>query len=139
MTFPETTLAASHLDPAQLKVAMRRLFGGVSVITVGDGDTSTGLTLTSTVPLSTDPPLILICVNRSSSSWPVIVGESRFCVNLLDARHQPVAERFSGWAASRAFSDTRALHGGGSRPGPGVSRSSIALSRNSSSVTATRS
>ena len=96
MTFPEPALSASSLDPDQFKATMRRLFGGVSVITVGDGDTRTGLTLTSTVPLSKDPPLILICVNRSSSSWPVIVAERRFCVNLLDARHQAIAERFSG-------------------------------------------
>ena len=96
MTFTEPAPPQSALDPAQFKAAMRRLFGGVSVITVGDGDTRTGLTLTSTVPLSTDPPLILICVNRGSSSWPVIVADRRFCVNLLDARHQAVAERFSG-------------------------------------------
>jgi len=83
-------------DAQQFKLAMRRVFGGVSVITVGDGDTRTGLTVTSTVPVSTDPPTVLICVNRASSSWPVIVAERRFCVNVLDARHEAVAERFSG-------------------------------------------
>jgi flavin reductase (DIM6/NTAB) family NADH-FMN oxidoreductase RutF len=96
MTFVESTPSALAQGPDRFRAAMRRLFGGVSIITVGNGDTRTGLTVTSTVPLSTDPPVILICVNRSSSSWPVIVAERRFCVNVLDARHEAVAERFSG-------------------------------------------
>jgi flavin reductase (DIM6/NTAB) family NADH-FMN oxidoreductase RutF len=69
MALVESMPAAPTQDPAQFRGAMRHLFGGVSVITVGDGDTRTGLTVTSTIPLSTDPPTILVSVNRSSSSW----------------------------------------------------------------------
>ena len=141
MTFPEPALAASSLDPAQFKAAVRRLFGGVSVITVGDGETRTGLTLTSTVPLSTDPPLILICVNRSSSSWPVIVAERRFCVNLLDAGHQAIAER--GWVESKELRAMREPYGANTPLVPGVSLTpsplSIARSRSLSSGIATQS
>jgi 3-hydroxy-9,10-secoandrosta-1,3,5(10)-triene-9,17-dione monooxygenase reductase component len=86
-------------DPVELatfKEAMRHLFGGVSVITAGSGEARTGLTVTSAVSLSLEPPTMLICVNRNASAWPVIRRERHYCVNILDARHQHVADRFAG-------------------------------------------
>jgi len=44
---------------------MRRLAGGVSVITAGDGDARTGLTVTSAISLSMDPPTMMVSVNRA--------------------------------------------------------------------------
>jgi flavin reductase (DIM6/NTAB) family NADH-FMN oxidoreductase RutF len=96
MTIAVSMPFSSTRDPVCFKAAMRHLFGGVSVITVGDGDSRNGLTVTSTLPVSAEPPTILVCVNRGSSSWPVMVAERRFCVNVLDARHETIADRFSG-------------------------------------------
>lgn len=79
-----------------LKMAMRRLTGGVVVVTAGSGDERVGLTATSAVSLSVDPPTMLVCVNRASSTWPVIARRRHFCVNILGAEHQTVAERFAG-------------------------------------------
>jgi 3-hydroxy-9,10-secoandrosta-1,3,5(10)-triene-9,17-dione monooxygenase reductase component len=84
------------LEAAALKDAMRRLVGGVSVITAGAGEARTGLTSTSAHSLSVDPPTMLVCVNRNASAWPVIQREGHFCVNILDARHQHIADRFTG-------------------------------------------
>jgi flavin reductase (DIM6/NTAB) family NADH-FMN oxidoreductase RutF len=39
---------------------------------------------------------MLVCVSRVASAWPVIRREGHFCVNVLDARHQHVADRFTG-------------------------------------------
>jgi flavin reductase (DIM6/NTAB) family NADH-FMN oxidoreductase RutF len=75
---------------------MRRIVGGVSVITTGAGESRTGLTVTSAHSLSIDPPTMLVCVNHVASAWPVIRREGHFCVNVLDARHQHVADRFTG-------------------------------------------
>jgi len=83
-------------EAATFKDAMRRLVGGVSVITAGAGGARTGMTSTSAHSLSVDPPTMLVCVNRNSSTWPVIQREGHFCVNILDARHQHVADRFTG-------------------------------------------
>lgn len=83
-------------EPASFRDAMRRLVGGVSVITAGAGEARTGLTVTSAHSLSVDPPTMLVCVNRNASAWPVIRREGHFCVNLLGARHQHVADRFAG-------------------------------------------
>lgn len=75
---------------------MRRLVGGVAVITAGVGDERTGLTATSAVSLSMEPPTMIICVNKSSSSFPVIARRRHFCVNIIHADQADVAGRFAG-------------------------------------------
>jgi len=77
--------------------AMRALVGNCSVLTVGEGEDSTGLVVTSAISLSAEPPLLLACVNRSSSSWPMFGRYGRFGWSSLGAGHQGVAERFSGF------------------------------------------
>lgn len=83
-------------DEQALKVAMRRMSGGVSVITAGVGDERTGATVTSATALSVDPPTMIVNINRSSSSWPIISRYGHFCVNILSADQQDVADRFAG-------------------------------------------
>jgi flavin reductase (DIM6/NTAB) family NADH-FMN oxidoreductase RutF len=79
-----------------LRDAMRQVAGGVSVITAGIGEERTGLTATSAVSLSVDPPTMIVCVNRAASAWPVMRRHRHFCVNVLAEHHQPVADRFAG-------------------------------------------
>jgi 3-hydroxy-9,10-secoandrosta-1,3,5(10)-triene-9,17-dione monooxygenase reductase component len=96
MTVTLRHIPTPTLEAAPFKDAMRRLVGGVSVITAGTGEARTGLTVTSAHSLSVDPPTMLVCVNRGASTSPVIRREGCFCVNILDARHQHVADRFTG-------------------------------------------
>jgi flavin reductase (DIM6/NTAB) family NADH-FMN oxidoreductase RutF len=81
---------------ADFRSAMRHLLGAVSVITVGRGDDVTGMTVTSMSSLAVDPPSLIISVNRSASSWPLIKAYGLFGVNILSADQQDIAERFSG-------------------------------------------
>ena len=76
--------------------AMRRLAGGASVITVGQGDDITGMTVTSVSSLSVDPPTLIVSINRESSSWPLLKRHGFFGVNMLTADQLEIAERFSG-------------------------------------------
>jgi 3-hydroxy-9,10-secoandrosta-1,3,5(10)-triene-9,17-dione monooxygenase reductase component len=85
-----------HIPTSTFRDAMRHLVGGVSVITAGVDEDRTGLTVTSAISLSLDPPTMLICVNRNASAWPVIRRERHYCVNILDARHQRIADQFAG-------------------------------------------
>jgi 3-hydroxy-9,10-secoandrosta-1,3,5(10)-triene-9,17-dione monooxygenase reductase component len=96
MTMTLRQIPIPALESAPFKEAMRRLVGGVSVITAGAGEARTGLTVTSAHSLSVDPPIMLVCINRLASAWPVIRREGCFCVNILDARHQHIADRFTG-------------------------------------------
>ncbi len=79
-----------------LKLAMRRMSGGVSVVTAGVGSERTGATVTSATALSVEPPTMIVNINRTSSSYPVISRYGHFCVNILSVEQQHVAERFAG-------------------------------------------
>jgi len=70
--------------------------GGVAIVTTGSGDDRTGATVTSATALSVDPPRMLVSLNRSSSTWPVLEKSGAFAVNLVALRHQNLANRFAG-------------------------------------------
>lgn len=89
--------------PAEFRTAMRAVVGNCSVITTGLGDSATGLVVTSAISLSAEPPLLLACVNRTSSSWPVLKAAGFFGWSSLGSGHQPVAERFSGVGGLRGL------------------------------------
>ena len=90
------SVTEAPVSVADFRAAMRLIVGNVSVITAGAGDDRSGLVVISVVSLSAEPPKVIACVNRSSSTWPVIERYRHFCVNLLSREQQRVAERFSG-------------------------------------------
>lgn len=81
----------------EFRDAMRALVGNCSVITVGTGEKASGLVVTSAISLSAEPALLLACVNRTSSSHPLLVEFGCFGWSSLGSAHQAVAERFSGF------------------------------------------
>jgi len=86
----------SAIDPNTFRQAMRRLAGGVGVVTVGVGDDKTGLTATSVTALSAEPARLLVCIDRTASAWPLLTHYGSFGVNLLDSNQQDLATRFAG-------------------------------------------
>ncbi|SEB89455.1 NADH-FMN oxidoreductase RutF, flavin reductase (DIM6/NTAB) family [Rhizobiales bacterium GAS188] len=91
-------LSLAQAQPLQelFRSAMRGLAGAVSIITVGTDEDRTGLTATSVSSLSVEPPSLIVSVNRNSSSWSALKRDGSFAVNILQARHAAIAERFSG-------------------------------------------
>lgn len=87
----ETEVAASDF-----RNAMRRLTGGVSVITAGKGRDISGMTVTSVSSLSVDPPSLIVSLNRESSSWPLVKRYGFFGVSILTSDQIDIAERFTG-------------------------------------------
>ena len=85
-----------EVSSADFGSAMRHLAAGVSVITVGRGRDITGMTVTSVSSLSVDPPCLIVGINRSSSSWPLLKRYGFFGVNILNADQLDIAERFTG-------------------------------------------
>ena len=85
-----------EVSSGDFRNAMRRLAGGVSVITAGRGRDISGMTVTSVSSLSVEPPTLIVSVNRSASSWPLIQRHGFFGVNILNADQLDLAERFTG-------------------------------------------
>lgn len=79
----------------QFRSLMRRLAGGVAVITAGRGDDITGMTVTSLGSLSASPPRLLVSINQQASSFPLIERYRSFGVNILGSDQQALADRFS--------------------------------------------
>jgi flavin reductase (DIM6/NTAB) family NADH-FMN oxidoreductase RutF len=89
---------------------MRALSSGVAIVACGDGDDRVGCTVTSLASLSLTPPTLFICLARSSSTLAGVRRTSAFSVSLLAARHEALAQRFSGRGGvhgRRRFDDAR--------------------------------
>ncbi|MBL4929238.1 flavin reductase family protein [Fuscibacter oryzae] len=84
------------LTPDTFRAAMRAIVGNCAILTVGQGDEANGLVVTSAVSLSAEPPMVLVCINRSSSAHPLLTRYPFFGLSSLGAAQQAVAERFSG-------------------------------------------
>jgi flavin reductase (DIM6/NTAB) family NADH-FMN oxidoreductase RutF len=83
-------------DPAQFTHAMAQVPGPVAVATTVDATGRRwGFTATSFSSLSLDPPLVLICLNRTASTHAAFTGTSRMMINILGAGHEDVARRFA--------------------------------------------
>jgi flavin reductase (DIM6/NTAB) family NADH-FMN oxidoreductase RutF len=74
---------------------MRRFPTGVTVVTTVLEGKLKGFTANAFSSVSADPPTILICVNRSARSHPLISQAGRFCVNILRLDQQSIAERIA--------------------------------------------
>lgn len=85
------------VEAAELKLAMRAVAGGVSVVTAGRAGNRTGATVTSATAFSMDPPTMIVAINRNSSTWPAIQAEQHFCVNILRHDQNDIANRFAGF------------------------------------------
>jgi flavin reductase (DIM6/NTAB) family NADH-FMN oxidoreductase RutF len=79
----------------QFRSIMRRLAGGVSVITAGRGDDISGMTVTSLTSLSASPPRLLVSVARQASCFALIDRHRAFGVNILGSDQHELAGRFS--------------------------------------------
>src|SRR5271165_1486961 len=90
-----------HADSAAFRHAMRALSSGVAIVACGEGDQRVGCTVTSLASLSLTPPTLFICLARSSSTLAGLRETGAFSVNLLAARHEALAQRFSGRGGMR--------------------------------------
>jgi len=80
-------------------VSFREVLGhfatGITVITALDGDEPVGLAVNSFTSVSLDPPLVLFCAAKSSTTWPRIQRAGHFTVNILDEHQEHVSKLFS--------------------------------------------
>jgi flavin reductase (DIM6/NTAB) family NADH-FMN oxidoreductase RutF len=72
------------ISPDEFRHTLSHFASGVTVITVCDRDgRPTGLTASAFTSVSLEPPLILVCVDHKSLSYPALVAGKMFAVNAL--------------------------------------------------------
>ena len=94
-------LENSTISGEDFKLAMRRLAGGVSIISGTGPDGPLGVTATAVTSLTAEPPSVLCCLNRSLALETAVKETGRFAVNMLRTDHHDLAKRFAGMHGAR--------------------------------------
>jgi len=64
-------------------------------VTAYHADAPVAMSANSVTSVSLEPPLILFCPAKSSTTWPLIRESGRFCVNVFGAQHEEASRRFA--------------------------------------------
>ncbi len=84
------------IPAADFRNVLGHFASGVTVVTTSDGDARpAGFTASAFTSVSLDPPLILICVDHKSQTYPALLERGRFAVNILGAEQSDLSRRFA--------------------------------------------
>jgi flavin reductase (DIM6/NTAB) family NADH-FMN oxidoreductase RutF len=93
----------STLTSERIRHALGHFASGVTIVTsLGPDGGPVGTTASAVSSLSLDPPLMLVCLGRTSATLAALRAHGAFAVNVLAARQQDLSAHFarSGNAAS---------------------------------------
>ncbi|MFC9556898.1 flavin reductase family protein [Rhodococcus sp. NPDC056960] len=85
----------SAVNPRELRDVLGHFCSGVTVVTAMVGGEPAGFTCQSFSALSLDPPQVLLCPSKRSTSWPTIRTAETFVINVLSAGQQGLSDRFA--------------------------------------------
>lgn len=80
----------------EFKTAMRLVASAVFILTARSDGQINGLTATSLCSVSTEPPLVLVCINSGAAAERLISGSGTFAINFLTEDQHRIARLFTG-------------------------------------------
>lgn len=84
------------VTPDEFRSVLGRFPSGVTVVTTKGSDGSDeGMTVSAFCSVSLNPPLVLICIEKSASAYEALTAASGFVVNILSAAQEQIARRFA--------------------------------------------
>jgi flavin reductase ActVB len=84
------------VSSADFRSALSRFASGVSVVTTKDAAQKPfGITVSAFCSVSLDPPLVLICIEKTTGSHHAFEQSGRFTVNILASNEVGVSEHFA--------------------------------------------
>jgi flavin reductase (DIM6/NTAB) family NADH-FMN oxidoreductase RutF len=98
-----TVLDSDAISPALVRQALGHFATGVTVVsTRGDSGAPVGTTASAVSSLSLTPPLLLVCLDRSSQTLAAIRNHEAFAINVLAEGQESLSANFArtGGAAS---------------------------------------
>jgi flavin reductase len=101
--------SVATVDAKMFREGMSLLSAAVNVVTTDGPGGKAGFTATAVCSVSDAPPTLLVCLNRRSSSGPILQTNQVFCVNTLSGEGEPVADVFAG--RTGAVKDARFVTG----------------------------
>ncbi len=79
----------------ELRFAMACFATGVVVVTADGSEGPVGMAVNSFVSVSLEPPLVMFCAGRTSTTWPTVRAAGHFCANVLSADQEHLARQFA--------------------------------------------
>lgn len=89
------------LDGATLRSAFSKFPTGVVAVCTLDGDEPVGMAVSAFMPVSLEPALLSICIQKSSSTWPRLMRNARLGVSVLGREQKQHAQRLASKEADR--------------------------------------
>lgn len=92
-----STPSFPEIASADYRHVLGHFLTGVTIITAVDPSNGqpVGLAASSFTSVSLDPPLVLFCAAKTSSSWAVIKTAKAFCVNVLGEDSEAISRTFA--------------------------------------------
>lgn len=98
------------VDRERMRHVMSHFASGVTIITTRSAGIDYGLTASAVSALSLDPPMLLICVNKTSNTQKAIAQSRVFAVNILRENQSEVAHQFAS-SNPQKFGEMRVSYG----------------------------
>ncbi len=76
---------------------MAHYAGHVQLVTTELGGVRRGVTVTAACSVSDEPPIVLVCLNKSNPNNTIFLESKRFALNTLAVQHQSMAAAFAGF------------------------------------------
>ena len=92
---PLSSALADAVSQDDFRAAMRKFAASVTIVTTCSDGQHHGMTATAVSSVSAEPPTILVVINRTARTHPLIGSAGAFTVNLLARDQQDLAKRFS--------------------------------------------
>ncbi len=92
---------SGEVDSTLYRQVMGQFLAGVTVITATHNGVPVGMAASSFTSLSMNPPLVLFCPAKSSSTWASISDAGHYAVNVLAAEHEDVSKQMSSKSADK--------------------------------------
>src|ERR671923_2659895 len=89
------------IDSARFRTILGHFATGVTIVTGHGADGPFGLAANSFTSVSLEPPLVLVCMAHTSSTWPSIRASGRFAVNILGEHQEEESRRFGAKTGDR--------------------------------------
>jgi flavin reductase len=86
---------------ARFREAMSRVTAAVHIVTTDGPASLAGMTATAVAPIAAEPPMMLVCINKSSPSAARMIGNGAYCINTLAVPHKALADIFAGRTGER--------------------------------------
>jgi len=84
------------IDGSEFRRVLGHFPTGVTVVTAVDDNGPSGMAIGSFSSVSLDPPLVMFCPAKSSSTWSRIRQSGSFCVNVLGHHQKDTCGQFAG-------------------------------------------